>query len=57
MSAFVEACVGGRGIGTVLTNLYPVIGMGTQLGIGAGAAIGASVGFSIGARGGRRDEW
>ncbi len=57
MSAFVEACVRGRGIGTVLANLYPVIGMGTQLGIGAKAAIGASVGLSIGARGGGRDEW
>ena len=46
-----------RGIGTVLANLYPVIGMGSQLGIGAKAAVRASVGFSIGARGGGRDEW
>ncbi len=56
MSAFVGACVGGR-IGTVLANLYPVIGMGIQLGIGAKAAVRASVGFSIRARGGGRDEW
>jgi hypothetical protein len=41
----------------MLANLYPVIGMGIQLGIGAGAAIVASVGFSSGARGDGRDEW
>jgi hypothetical protein len=41
----------------MLANLYPVIGMGIQLGIGAGAAIGASAGFSSGAWGDGRDEW
>jgi hypothetical protein len=57
VSAFLGLASEGGGIGTVLANLYPVIGMGTQLGIGAKAAIGASVGLSIGARGGGRDEW
>ena len=41
----------------MLANLYPVIGLGIQLGIGAGAAIGASAGFSSGAWGDGRDEW
>ena len=57
MSAFLGLASEGGGIGTVLANLYPVIGMGIQLGIGAGAAIGASTGFSSGAWGDGRDEW